>query len=939
MSAVQPAAIPEMAVRIHTLDNGLSVYLSENHEEPWISCRIAVRAGAANEPESATGLAHYLEHMLANKGTRSLGTRDAAAEQVHLARLRELYERLREPGVDRAALLAEIDAENQAANRWAIANELKQAYGLLGGQGLNAFTSHDRTVYVVDIPSNRLEAWARLEGNRLREPVFRGFPTEIETIIEEKNRALDDPGRALAMAGNTLLWAGHPYARDVLGEVEHLLAPSIAATERFFSTWYVPNNMAVILAGDLDPERALALIERHFGELEPRPLPACALPDPEPLHGQRRVEIVHRGDEEVRLIWRTVPREHPDAEALMLADMMLDNSSTGLLDTRLEQPQKVRSAGAYPSMRSHGGSETVWGRPRVGQSLAEVEALLREQVEALRAGEFRSDDLEALIANFEVGELRRLESNGARAALMLDAFIFERPWEVVRTRLARLEQIDREQLVEAARRWLGDDHVVALRREGEPPISKIPVFGLRELQLDAESHSRLFHEVVNLEVSPLELQVLRPGLDFDRQQTPAGLLYRTPNPNNDLFQLTLRFYSGSAHDPVLAKAFALWSRAGVGELDLEGFRRALFHDAAAVSVDCRRQQTDINMAGRHAVFERIVPLIFERLRAPRLGDDERRRWAEDLVGKRKQRRETTEFKFEVLKQWALRGSASPYLSEALTNEQVLALELDALRSAPGALLDGERVVFYAGLHQHAELIDRLGLDRPATPLPEVQPIHYQADHLTAGSTRIFVIHHEAAQTKIGLYAPSERYAPSRSALYRVFHEYVGGQAGLVSQEVREARGLAYAAHAGHTAGARLVDQNMIWASAASRPDRSVDAVAVMLGLIRDFPLQTHRFERARGSAIERLVGGRVRFRGYGLTAEAWRLREQTEDPRPAILTRLSGLTIDDMAGFVAPLEQAGIAVVCVGDTTRMDMSALARLGTVELRTLDELVVY
>lgn len=262
---VRNAAIPDMAVRIHTLDNGLSVYLSENHEEPWVSCRVAVRAGAAHEPDHATGLAHYLEHMLANKGTRSLGTRDAVAEQVHLARLRDLYEQLHKADTDeRAALLVEIDAENQAANRWAIANELKQAYGLLGGQGLNAFTSHDRTVYVVDVPSNRLEAWAMLEGNRFREPVFRGFPTELETIIEEKNRALDNPGRALAMAGNRLVWAGHPYSRDVLGEVAHLLAPSIAATERFFSTWYVPNNMAVILAGDIDPDRALALVEQHL---------------------------------------------------------------------------------------------------------------------------------------------------------------------------------------------------------------------------------------------------------------------------------------------------------------------------------------------------------------------------------------------------------------------------------------------------------------------------------------------------------------------------------------------------------------------------------------------------------------------------------------------------------------------------------------------------
>ncbi|HVH99601.1 MAG TPA: insulinase family protein [Enhygromyxa sp.] len=934
------AAIPDMAVRIHTLDNGLSVYLSENHEEPWVSCRVAVRAGAAHEPAEATGLAHYLEHMLANKGTRSLGTRDADAEQVHLARLRELYERLREIDVERRpALLAEIDAENQAANRWAIANELKQAYGLLGGEGLNAFTSHDRTVYVVDVPSNRLEAWARHEGDRFREPVFRGFPTELETIIEEKNRALDDPGRALAMAGNALVWAGHPYSRDVLGEVAHLLAPSIAATERFFSSWYVPNNMAVILAGDLDPERTLELIERHFGGLRARPLPACEFPAPHPIHGERRVDIVHRGDEEIRLIWRTVPRDHPDAEPLLLADMMLDNSSTGLLEPRVEQPQKVRSAGAYPSMRSHGGSETVWGRPRVGQSLEEVEALLLEQVEALRAGEFRQDDLEALIANFEVGELRRLESNGARAALMIDAFIFERDWELVRTRLARLEQISREQVVEAARRWLGDDRVVALRRDGDPPVSKIPVFGLRELKLDAVSHSALFHEVMALDTPPLDLQVLRAGVDFEQRDTPAGRLYRTPNPNNDLFQLTLRFYTGSAHDPVLAKAFALWSRAGVGSLDLEGYRRALFHEAAAVSVDCRRQQTDISLAGRAPVLERVLPLVFERLRAPALGEHERERWAEDVVGKRKQRRETTDFKFEVLKQWALRGSASPYLCEALTNEQVLALGLDELRAGPGALLERERVIFYAGPHEQPELVERLGLDRAATPTPALQPVRFDAEHLTPSAVRIFVIHHEAAQTKIGIYAPSESYDPQRSALYRVFHEYIGGQAGLVFQEVRESRGLAYAAHAGHSAGTRLDDQNLVWASAASRPDRCVEAVALMLGLLRSFPMQTQRFERARGSAIERLLGGRVRFRGYGPTAESWRLRELSEDPRPEVLAGLRELTIDELSAFVQPLEQAPLAVVCVGDTSRMDMTALAQLGALELRSLDDLVVY
>lgn len=928
-----------MAVHVHTLDNGLSVYLSSNHEEPWISCRVAVRAGAAQEPAESTGLAHYLEHMLANKGTRSLGTRDASAEQPHLDRLRELYELLRATeGEARSQLLTHIDDANQAANQWAIANELKQVYGLLGGRGLNAFTSHDRTVYVVDIPSNRLEAWARLEADRFAEPVFRGFPTELETIIEEKNRALDNPGRVLSMAANQLMWAGHPYARDVLGEVEHLLAPSIAATERFFSSWYVPNNMAVVLAGDLDPARALEIVQAQFGRLRKAPLPPRDAPPPAPLRGQERVEVVHRGDEEIRLMWRTVPREHDDADTLMLADMMLDNSSTGLLDTRLEQRQLVRNAGAYPNLRMQGGTETVWGRPRVGQSLSEVEALLREQVQALRDGEFAQSDLDDLIANFEVGELRKLESNGARAAVMLDAFTHQREWDAVRTRLARLARVDKAQVVEAARRWLGDEQVIAERKAGEPPVSKIPVFGLSELRLDSHSHSQMSTEVLALPAPLLELQVLRVGEHAERSSTAAGLLYRTPNPNNDLFQLNVRVAVGSAHDPILGKALALWSRAGVGALDLEGYRRALFGEAAAVALDCRRQQTNLTLAGRAPTLAKLLPLVRERLRAPVLTETERARWAEDVVGKRSQRRDTTDFKFTTLKQWALRGPKSPYLCEALSNDQVLALKLDDLCAAPAKLLSHTRVSVYAGPHEREALVDLLGLDEsPPLDVPDYQPLRF--DDQPPERARVFVIHHEAAQTKIGLYIPSEPYNPARSAIYRLFHEYVGGSAGLVFQEIRESRGLAYAAHGGHGAGSHVGDQNLIWASLASRPDRSVEAAAVLLGLFREFPLQQQRFERARASALEGMLSSRVRFRGYGFAFESWRLRGLDEDPRPAIFAALERLTIDDLRAFTQPLAAAGLALVVVGDVGRTDMTALAGLGEIEQRELDELVVY
>ncbi len=276
-----------MAVSVHTLDNGLTVYLSENHEEARVSARISVRAGGAQDPDDATGMAHYLEHMLANKGSRRLGTLDYEAEAPHLERIRALFDQLGEAPDDEAfaAIYAALDAEGLEAQRYVLPNELKQVYGLLGARGLNAFTNHDSTQYVNDIPANALTAWATLEGDRFSAPVFRAFQTEVETVYEEKNRSMDNPGRAIGEAMSAALFGDHPYGRPVLGTIEHLKRPSISKTEAYFERWYVPDNMAVILAGDFDSAEALALIEEHLGGLTPAGLEREDPPPPAPLAG------------------------------------------------------------------------------------------------------------------------------------------------------------------------------------------------------------------------------------------------------------------------------------------------------------------------------------------------------------------------------------------------------------------------------------------------------------------------------------------------------------------------------------------------------------------------------------------------------------------------------------------------------------------------------
>ncbi len=187
-----------LKVTIHRLENGLTVYLSENHQTPRIAAQIVVRAGGRHDPRNSTGMAHYLEHMLF-KGTTSLGTLDWNAEKQHLQKIRDLYEKLfdTKDEVERKKIFGEIDEANKLAAKYGIPNELDKLFKTFGFSGINAYTSTERTVYTVDIPKNRVEAWAAIESERFLNPVFRLFQTELETVYEEKNRAMDNPQRVM----------------------------------------------------------------------------------------------------------------------------------------------------------------------------------------------------------------------------------------------------------------------------------------------------------------------------------------------------------------------------------------------------------------------------------------------------------------------------------------------------------------------------------------------------------------------------------------------------------------------------------------------------------------------------------------------------------------------------------------------------------------------
>jgi predicted Zn-dependent peptidase len=377
-------------VRVHTLDNGLKLFMSVNKNEPRVYTNIAVRAGSKQDPAETTGLAHYLEHMMF-KGTSQLAALDWEKEKGLLKEIADLYEQHKaekDPSV-RKALYAKIDSVSGEAAKLVAANEYDKLISSLGAKGTNAYTNNEATVYVNDIPSNELEKWFQVEGERFKAVVLRLFHTELEAVYEEFNIGQDNDGRKVFAATLSNLFPSHPYGtQTTIGRGEHLKSPSHYNILDFFKKYYVPNNMAIVVAGDFDPAQVIALADKYFGAYSKQVVPEWSFEKQEILRGVKKTEVFGQQAAYVQLAYRLGGTVSGDHDMATMVSGMLYNRQAGLIDLELVQSQKVLEASAFSFNLTDYSSLFLSGRPRDGQSLENVEKLLVEQIERLKKGDF-----------------------------------------------------------------------------------------------------------------------------------------------------------------------------------------------------------------------------------------------------------------------------------------------------------------------------------------------------------------------------------------------------------------------------------------------------------------------------------------------------------------------------------------------------------------------
>ncbi len=360
-----------LKARIYTLDNGLKVYLTAYADAPRVQTNIAVRAGSKNDPADATGLAHYLEHMLF-KGTDIYGSLDFEKEAPMLDEIEALYEEYRTIDMsdveNRERVWRKIDSISGEAAKFAIANEYDKMVTGLGAKGTNAYTSNEKTVYINDIPSNQIEKWLKLEAERFRYPVFRLFHTELEAVYEEKNRGLDSDGNKLFESLFDGLFPNHQYGQQTtIGTIEHLKNPSLTEIRKYFNKYYVPNNMAICLSGDFDYDETIGLINKYWGSFERKEVSAFEVIKETPIAEPVFKEVYGPEAERLYIGFRFDGANTEDAKMLTMVDMVLSNSAAGLIDLNLNQEQELIGGGCFPYVLKDYSMHGFYGSPKQGQ--------------------------------------------------------------------------------------------------------------------------------------------------------------------------------------------------------------------------------------------------------------------------------------------------------------------------------------------------------------------------------------------------------------------------------------------------------------------------------------------------------------------------------------------------------------------------------------------
>jgi predicted Zn-dependent peptidase len=935
-----------MKARFYTLKNGLTVILSRNNKTPRIKTLIAVRAGSNSDPKDHTGLAHYLEHLLF-KGTYVFGSLDSVKEKTYLSEIENLYDQYNHTtdAAERKSIYAKIDSVSGVAAKYALPGEYNKMMTSMGALGTNAHTSVEETVYEEDIPSNAIDKFLAVQSERFRNPVFRLFHTELEAVYEEKNRTLDNDINKTWYSMLETMFPHHNYGQQTtIGTVDHLKNPSLIAIRDFYNKNYVASNMAVIFAGDFNPDEVIVKINKAFAYMPSKKAGEYDGPKEEPLTKPEMKEVFGPDAEFVQLGFRLPgSADYQDVVKMSVVDNLLSNGKAGLMDINLNKQQKLLTSGTDVEYWKDYSVLVLSGKAKEGQSLDEVKDMLLSQIELLRKGEFDESLIKAIVANYKLSELQGLDDNDTRANSMMNSFILHKGqgWDKDVAFLDEMAKVTRQQVIDFVNKYLNSNYVGVYKRKGDDKnVQKVEKPTITPVSVNSEDQSAFAKKIESMPTSDIKPK----WMDYDKEISKskignAEVLY-VQNKDNDLFRLHYRFDVGNYNDRKISIAANYLQYIGDGKNSAEDISKQFYNLACNFRIDARTDYTTITINGLQENFDKAVKL-FENLLLHCAPDDQA--WNNLKSRIIKTRSDAKLNKNNIargLTSYAMYGPKNPF-NNTVTNDELNKITASELTDVLHDLFGYRHSIIYYGPKSLPAFVE--GIKKvhavPAQFKSAPEAIKFEKKDLQRNS--VLFAPYDMVQSEIMWVGNSMKYDPSKLAEIELFNNYFGGDMGsLVFQTIRESKALAYATYAFYLAPDKKEGRYTMLAYVGSQADKMSDAISAMNDLIKDLPKTEKVLDAAKESIKKNLASERVTQDDIIFSYLAAKRLGLNTDYRKDIYNKIEALTFDDIKKFHTEYISGKPYTYCVvASRDKIKMDDLKKIGEVKELSLDEIFGY
>ena len=934
-----------MQVRFYTLKNGLKVMLSVNKREPRIAVNFAIRAGSNSDPKTHTGLAHYLEHILF-KGTNLYGSLDWEKEKPLLDEIESLYEVYNQTSNTeiRESIYKQIDSVSNVASKYAISNEYTKLMSEIGSEGTNAHTWVEETVYKENIPSNEIDRFLVIEADRFRNPVVRLFHTELEAVYEEKNRTLDNDGRKMYEVTNQALFPTHNYGQQsTIGTIDHLKNPSIKAIKEYYNTYYVPNNMAIIMVGDFDPDVMIAKVDQHFSYMQPKAFetynPSPEMPILEPIVR----EVYGPTAENIRISWRTPAAYAEDVDVLNLITQIISNGKAGLFDININQKQVLQGASNSFLQFKDYGIFSINGYPKQEQSLDEVKNILMAEIEKLKNGDFDDALLKAIIANFKLYEQQSIKFNGSRLQSLLNMYIKTdaKAWDKEVAYLDMLSNITKEDVVRVANTYFKDNYLVLYKRKGEDKgIVKVDKPAITPIETNTGKESDYVREMKNFNVNPIAPQWIDFNTSFVKSNLKNVDVYYIQNNENQLFSMEYRFDMGERNNRYLPLAFNYLDFLSTNQYTPEALNKKLYGLASNYNVNVYDEVTTIKFNGLQENFKETLGL-FEHLLANCNSNEEA---LTELKGRIfKYREDSKSNKQRIVSgmvSYAVYGENNPF-NDVLSNEEINAISSNQLIEILHSFFNYKHSLIYYGPLSENEFKDQLSsihdIKQDFIAYPDVKTYTYEIQN----ENKVLFTDYDMVQSEISWVRNVETYNPKEEPYINVFNEYFGGGMGsLVFKIIRESKALAYSTYAVYSIPDKSEKMFAMRAYVGSQSDKMLSAIEGMNELLNDLPLDEQAFELAKEAIRKSIQTQRINENEPIYMYFGAKKKGVDYDLRKTIYETIDTITFDDIKQLHGEkIANKPYTYCIIGSEDKISDTDLQKIGQLKKLTLEQIFGY